>query len=428
MASTPQPAAVLDFPLTTSSSPHTETIVSRRRFQTGRVFLRGNKWVGTYREYEANPETGKRTRRKITFDESITSERAARAALQPYLDDYNAKAKADTKPASPKCSKTVGALIREWQSKILPNRKPSGARAALSHIRTYILPLVGEIPLRDLNLSQHQAFVTAVGQRVDRRKTAENVYGTLTSILNLGRKWGYAAPSVEKRDLVFPADKRPQTQVFFFDADTAARVINASLYPFKLMFLIAAVCGLRIGEVLALKVSSLDFQRKLIHITAALDYKTRKESTPKSGNSAAPVCMTDLLTKHLQDWITKHYKANPDNYLFLNKKGLPYRSENVIRSGVHRAMAKLRIETPKGVHLGVHAFRHGVTSELLEAGTPIHVVTRLMRHADSNVTLEHYAHIVGDAERVASEKYSQRIGSQLEPDVELEPKSAAKSA
>jgi intergrase/recombinase len=45
-------------------------------------------------------------------------------------------------------------------------------------------------------------------------------------------------------------------------------------------------------------------------------------------------------------------------------------------------------------------------NQLLESGTPIHVVTRLMRHADSKVTLEHYAHIVGDAERLASEKLS----------------------
>ena len=75
----------------------------------------------------------------------------------------------------------------------------------------------------ELNLSQHQTFVTAVGLRVDRRKTAENVYGTLSSILNQGRKWGHPIPSVEKRDIVFPADKKPKLQIFFFDADTAAR-------------------------------------------------------------------------------------------------------------------------------------------------------------------------------------------------------------
>jgi hypothetical protein len=54
-----------------------------------------------------------------------------------------------------------------------------------------------------------------------------------------------------------------------------------------------------------------------------------------------------------------------------------------------------------------------------------------MRHADSKVTLEHYAHIVGDAERVASEKFSQRIGqniTQLESDSELESTSEVKTA
>jgi len=77
------------------------------------------------------------------------------------------------------------------------------------------------------------------------------VYGTCGSILNLGRKWGYAIPNVTKRDIVFTSDKKPQPQVFFFDDDTAARLINAADYPFKLMFLIAAFCGLRIGEVTA---------------------------------------------------------------------------------------------------------------------------------------------------------------------------------
>ena len=91
-------------------------------------------------------------------------------------------------------------------------------------------------------------------------------------------------------------------------------------------------------------------------------------------------------------------------------------------------MKKLGIETAKGVHIGIHCFRHGVTSELLEAGIPIHVVTRMMRHSDSKVTLDHYAHIVGDAERVASERLSAKLGVQLESELELESNRAAKSA
>jgi hypothetical protein len=37
------------------------------------------------------------------------------------------------------------------------------------------------------------------------------------------------------------------------------------------------------------------------------------------------------------------------------------------------------------------------------------------------VTLDHYAHVVGAAERAASERLSQKIGLQLEPNLELEP-------
>src|SRR4051794_21927393 len=121
MASTPQFDAlnlVIDSAPVTSSSPSTETrIVPRRRFQTGRVFLRGSRWCGSFREYEPNPQTGKRTRHTITFDGFVTSKRAAEAALKPYLDDYNAKARADKPCPPPRTGKTVRAVIQEWTEK-----------------------------------------------------------------------------------------------------------------------------------------------------------------------------------------------------------------------------------------------------------------------------------------------------------------------
>lgn len=299
-------------------------------------------------------------------------------------------------------------------------RKYGGARACLSHIRTYIKPQLGELPLQQLTTIIHQHFVTAVGRRTGRRRATENVYSTLRAILRSGRAWGYAIREVNRHDIQFPADLKNKTETLFFDADTSAKIINAAPQPFKLTFLIAAVCGLRIGEVTALKTTSLDFKRRVIHITSALDYATRKETTPKSQKSAAPIPMPQLLEKHFGNWLQKHYRPNDAAYLFTNFNGKPYLSDLVVRYGVHRTMKKLGIATPKGVHVGIHCFRHGVTTELLESGTPIHIVTRMMRHGDSKVTLDHYAHIVGDAERVASERLSIKIGAQLESEPELE--------
>jgi integrase len=354
----------------------------------------------------------------VTFDEGVTSERAARRELQPYLDRVNLES-----PSPRRGGKTVAELIEEWKETVAPNRKDGGLRAAMSHMRSHIVPLVGSTPLRDFNARAHQVFVTAVGLRVGRKKTVENVYGTLNSVLKKGRKWGYAIPRVEREDIEFPTNKNPKPQAFFFDAETAARVINAAAYPFRLMFLIAALCYLRIGEVTALKISSLDFKRKVIRIDAALDYATRKEITTKSEKSCASVPMPELLERHLKDWLENHYKLNPEGYLFINSKSRPYLSDNVVKYGVHRTMDKLRIPRPKGVNVGVHCFRHGASSELLDLGTPINVVTRLMRHSDSKTTLNNYAHSVHDSERVASERLSKKIEktmAQLESGSEME--------
>jgi len=88
----------------------------------------------------------------------------------------------------------------------------------------------------------------------------------------------------------------------------------------------------------------------------------------------------------------------------------------VVKYGIHRTMAKLGIETAKGVHVGTHCFCHGVTSELLESGTPSRWITTRTSLASG---------------RVASEKFSQRIGqniAQLESDAELESATAVKTA
>jgi len=124
--------------------------------------------------------------------------------------------------------------------------------------------------------------------------------------------------------------------------------------------------------------------------------------------------------------IANSYRPNPECYLFTNSVGRPYLSDNVVKYGLHRAMARLGITTPKDAHIGVHCFRHGVTTSLLESGTPIHIVTKLMRRGDPKVTLEHYAHIVSNADKEESEKLSRRIGqnlAQLESDSQLESES-----
>jgi hypothetical protein len=57
----------------------------------------------------------------------------------------------------------------------------------------------------------------------------------------------------------------------------------------------------------------------------------------------------------------------------------------------------------------LHAFRHVAASEMIENGVAPSVVQRQMRHSDSRITLQEYAHVIGDAQRRAVDSLAGRV-------------------
>ena len=62
---------------------------------------------------------------------------------------------------------------------------------------------------------------------------------------------------------------------------------------------------------------------------------------------------------------------------------------------------------------GLHAFRHGLATELAEASVPIPVLQTQMRHADVKTTLRIYTHIIPQSQRDAMERASMAIGTKV---------------
>ena len=131
--------------------------------------------------------------------------------------------------------------------------------------------------------------------------------------------------------------------------------------------------------------------------------------------------MQEPLSQALREYLQTEHKPNPNGYLFVNRLGQPHKSQKVVKYGIHRTMDKLGIPRPKGV--GAHCFRRGVSSELLSCGTPVNIVTRLMRHSDSKITLNNYGKILRQEDRLAAERWAERCESQLESSAEVESKS-----
>lgn len=379
--------------------------MARRRYQTGRILIRGKKmpvFVGRYRE-DVIQQDGKteRIERSVILGavRNLKTEKNARRAFEPFLARVNS---VDYRPGR---FAKVGEFSEMWDREVLQHHKPSSAKAARSHLRTYIRPWLGEMRLDEITPQAQQNFVTRLSHRVS-GKTLRNVVTTLGSMLKTAKAWGYCCNTVNLRDLALPAHdvSKPAR---FFTAEQARQILALAPDPYRTMFAIAAMGGLRAGEVVALQRDDLDFERGLIYVRRSAWYG--RVQSVKTKSSRAAVAMPDALAHILQGYLAS-WKSNAGGFLFATRNGNPLSANNTVQRKLWPILDTLKIQ-----RCGFHAFRHCHASLLIDVGANPKVAQEQMRHSDARITLQAYAHVIGNAQREAVDK----VGKMLSPDAEF---------
>jgi Phage integrase family len=138
--------------------------------------------------------------------------------------------------------------------------------------------------------------------------------------------------------------------------------------------------GMRAAGILALNCDDLDFDRKTIRVNKSSDDKTREIRLPKTKNSVATLPMPSALEATLRNYIEHHWQENPSRLLFPSRDGIrPRKRESLVEYGLKPILRKLGIPDKNA---GLHAFRHGLATELAEASVPLTVLQQQLRHAD----------------------------------------------
>ena len=109
-------------------------------------------------------------------------------------------------------------------------------------------------------------------------------------------------------ELALPSDEL-RKPARFFDGEEARKIITLAAQPYRTMFAIAGMAGLRVGEVLGLQKADLDFDRHIIHVQRSAWHG--QIQTVKSKASRAPVAMAEALTVLLKEYLST-WKANPE--------------------------------------------------------------------------------------------------------------------
>lgn len=127
--------------------------------------------------------------------------------------------------------------------------------------------------------------------------------------------------------------------------------------------------GLRISELINLKISHIDSQRMLVHLHNAKGKKDRIVMLPES------------LLISLRVYF-KSYK--PKVFLFEGHHNNPY-SASSIRKIFKTALHKANVVKPATVH----TLRHSFATHLLENGTDIRIIQKLLGHKNIKTTLQY---------------------------------------
>lgn len=138
-------------------------------------------------------------------------------------------------------------------------------------------------------------------------------------------------------------------------------------------------CGLRISELISLKLSDLFLNEDMIRVFG----KGSKERVVPIGSSAIN-WIHEYLSKS-RPLLQKKMKS--ENYLFLNSRG-----SKLSRMGVWKIVDKYIKESGIEKDAHPHTFRHSFATHLIEGGADLRSVQEMLGHADISTT-QIYTHI-----------------------------------
>ena len=138
-------------------------------------------------------------------------------------------------------------------------------------------------------------------------------------------------------------------------------------------------CGLRVSELVNLKISDLFFKESLIKVTG-------------KGNKERFVPISKLSQEYINNYLNEirqnhKIKKNFEDTLFLNERGT-----NLSRNMIFIIVNKLKKQSNINKKIGPHTLRHSFATHLIENGADLITIQKMMGH-ESITTTERYLHV-----------------------------------
>ncbi|TDI94732.1 MAG: site-specific integrase [Caldithrix sp.] len=160
---------------------------------------------------------------------------------------------------------------------------------------------------------------------------------------------------------------------------------------------VAAMCGLRAGEIRALQWSNIDVERGIISVTRSADIYSQVYP-PKSEAGTRDIPVPRIVLKELKLWKMAS-KPNKENLVFPNTVGNLMAPSSIHQNFWKKALRDLGLVTEDGKgKFRFHDLRHVAASLYIKSGAQPKKLSVIMGHSSIKITFDLYGHLWEDLE------------------------------
>lgn len=277
---------------------------------------------------------------------------------------------------------------------------------------SYVKDSIGQSELQDIDNNILNDYILSKYKGYSETGTLGSSTLKITkTIINQALDYGY-----EKK--YFPDNKKITTN---FKQDSISKIETLTNYEankveqdiidnkrfYSYGVLISMHTGLRIGELLALKWTDIDFKNKIMSVnTTSCDISCGKkmyhiEDTPKSESSLREIPLTNETLSLLKG--LKEYQKNNSKYVVSRSTGKQIKTR-AYQDSFSRLLKRLNVR-----HYGFHSLRHTFATRCYKLGMDIKTLSELLGHSSPAITLKIYVHTDIDTKRNALTLIAKKI-------------------
>lgn len=326
-----------------------------------------------------------------------------RREVQDALARILADAQQGTLPSPQRL--TVSQYLQRWLEHVRPPvvelRTWKGYE---SLVRLHVAPQLGALALKQLRPLHLQELYTARLRAGRHPKTVLNIHRCLRTALQQAVRWGLLA--LNPADATQPPAAESGEQGFL--TVDQARTLLQALESERLgpLILTGLLCGLRAGEVTALRWRDLDTDHGdvVVHQTVwwtkgGYVFKARPLHRPRARRVrrvTLPASLLPILRAH-RDRQLFEQRAYADTWqdldlVFPDEIGRPVRPDRLLRQ-LRRILAAAGLPP-----IRFHDLRHSAATIMLAAGVPVRDVSAQLGHSSAKLTLDLYGHVLPGAQ------------------------------